>query len=59
MSITLSDSAAARVNAFTANRGKGFGLRTGVEPPAARVWPMYWSLLTSRRLKTPCLKTKA
>ncbi|PLM93532.1 iron-sulfur cluster assembly protein IscA, partial [Klebsiella variicola] len=27
MSITLSDSAAARVNAFLANRGKGFGLR--------------------------------
>ncbi|MBX4355417.1 iron-sulfur cluster assembly protein IscA, partial [Mycobacterium tuberculosis] len=25
MSITLSDSAAARVNAFLANRGKGFG----------------------------------
>ena len=30
MSITLSDSAAARVNAFLANRGKGFGLRLGV-----------------------------
>ncbi len=30
MSITLSDSAAARVNAFPANRGKGFGLRLGV-----------------------------
>ncbi len=29
MSITLSDSAAARVNAFPANRGKGFGLRLG------------------------------
>lgn len=27
MSITLSDSAAARVNTFLANRGKGFGLR--------------------------------
>ncbi len=26
MSITLSDSAAARVNTFLANRGKGFGL---------------------------------
>lgn len=49
MSITLSDSAAARVNAFLANRGKGFGLRLGVRTPAARVWPMYWSLLTSRR----------
>src|SRR5699024_11951426 len=30
MSITLSDSAAARVNTFLANRGKGFGLRLGV-----------------------------
>ena len=30
MSITLSDSAAARVNSFLANRGKGFGLRLGV-----------------------------
>ena len=30
MSITLSDSAAARVNNFLANRGKGFGLRLGV-----------------------------
>ena len=30
MSITLSDSAAARVNAFLSNRGKGFGLRLGV-----------------------------
>jgi len=30
MSITLSDSAAARVSAFLANRGKGFGLRLGV-----------------------------
>ncbi len=29
MSITLSDSAAARVNTFLANRGKGFGLRLG------------------------------
>lgn len=28
--ITLSDSAAARVNAFLAHRGKGFGLRLGV-----------------------------
>ncbi len=27
MSITLSDSAAAPVNTFLANRGKGFGLR--------------------------------
>lgn len=31
MSITLSDSAAARVNTFLANRGKGFGLRLGVK----------------------------
>lgn len=31
MSITLSDSAAARVNTFLANRGKGFGLRLGGE----------------------------
>ena len=30
MSITLSDTAAARVNTFLANRGKGFGLRLGV-----------------------------
>jgi len=30
MSITLSDSAAARVSSFLANRGKGFGLRLGV-----------------------------
>ncbi|MGM3175877.1 iron-sulfur cluster assembly protein IscA [Dickeya lacustris] len=30
MSITLSDSAAQRVNAFMANRGKGVGLRLGV-----------------------------
>ncbi|MFS2222048.1 iron-sulfur cluster assembly protein IscA [Pantoea sp. B65] len=30
MSVTLSDSAAARVNAFLSNRGKGFGLRLGV-----------------------------
>ena len=30
MSITLSDSAASRVNSFLANRGKGFGLRLGV-----------------------------
>ncbi|MDR8085243.1 iron-sulfur cluster assembly protein IscA, partial [Acinetobacter baumannii] len=30
MSITLSDSEAARVTAFLANRGKGFGLRLGV-----------------------------
>ena len=30
MSITLSDSAAARVNASLSNRGKGFGLRLGV-----------------------------
>ncbi|MCL2892677.1 MULTISPECIES: iron-sulfur cluster assembly protein IscA [Brenneria] len=30
MSISLSDSAAARVNAFMANRGKGLGLRLGV-----------------------------
>lgn len=30
MSISLSDSAAARVNTFLANRGKGFGLRLGV-----------------------------
>jgi Fe-S cluster assembly iron-binding protein IscA len=29
MSITLSDSAATRVNNFLANRGKGFGLRLG------------------------------
>lgn len=31
MSITLSDSAAARVNTFLANRGKGFGLASGRE----------------------------
>jgi len=30
MSITLSESAAARVNTFLTNRGKGFGLRLGV-----------------------------
>ncbi|MGG5840226.1 iron-sulfur cluster assembly protein IscA, partial [Huaxiibacter chinensis] len=30
MSITLSDSAAARVSSFLENRGKGFGLRLGV-----------------------------
>lgn len=30
MSITLSESAATRVNAFLHNRGKGFGLRLGV-----------------------------
>ena len=30
MSITLSDSAAARVSAFLTNRGKGYGLRLGV-----------------------------
>ncbi|MDF7680205.1 iron-sulfur cluster assembly protein IscA [Enterobacteriaceae bacterium ESL0689] len=30
MSITLSDSAASRVNTFLTNRGKGFGLRLGV-----------------------------
>ncbi|AJC67273.1 MULTISPECIES: iron-sulfur cluster assembly protein IscA [Dickeya] len=30
MSISLSDSAAQRVNAFMANRGKGIGLRLGV-----------------------------
>ncbi|SFN11925.1 Iron-binding apoprotein IscA [Izhakiella capsodis] len=30
MSITLSDTAATRVNAFLANRGKGVGLRLGV-----------------------------
>ncbi|MDX5629577.1 MULTISPECIES: iron-sulfur cluster assembly protein IscA [unclassified Brenneria] len=30
MSISLSDSAAQRVNAFLANRGKGLGLRLGV-----------------------------
>ena len=30
MSIALSDRAAALVNAFLANRGKGFGLRLGV-----------------------------
>lgn len=30
MSITLSDSAAARVSSFLANCGKGFGLRLGV-----------------------------
>ena len=30
MSITLSDSAASRVNNFLHNRGKGFGLRLGV-----------------------------
>ncbi|MFE8147090.1 iron-sulfur cluster assembly protein IscA [Brenneria goodwinii] len=30
MSISLSDSAAQRVNAFLANRGKGIGLRLGV-----------------------------
>lgn len=30
MAITLSDSAAARVNAFLSNRGKGYGLRLGV-----------------------------
>ncbi|ACT05978.1 MULTISPECIES: iron-sulfur cluster assembly protein IscA [Dickeya] len=30
MSISLSDSAAQRVNAFMANRGKGVGLRLGV-----------------------------
>ncbi|PKH21838.1 iron-sulfur cluster assembly protein IscA [Enterobacterales bacterium CwR94] len=30
MSISLSDSAAARVSQFLANRGKGFGLRLGV-----------------------------
>src|SRR5699024_4108526 len=32
MSITLSDSAAARVNTFLANRGKGSGLRLGARP---------------------------
>ncbi|MCV9880100.1 iron-sulfur cluster assembly protein IscA [Brenneria izbisi] len=30
MSISLSDSAAQRVNAFMSNRGKGIGLRLGV-----------------------------
>ena len=30
MSITLSDSAAARVSSFLENRGKGYGLRLGV-----------------------------
>nr|CAB3504940.1 unnamed protein product [Digitaria exilis] len=36
MSITLSDSAAARVSSFLANRGKGFGLRLGfVDEPAS------------------------
>ncbi|MGR5739962.1 iron-sulfur cluster assembly protein IscA, partial [Escherichia coli] len=30
MSITLSDSAAARVNTVLANRGQGVGLRLGV-----------------------------
>ncbi|WP_273852952.1 iron-sulfur cluster assembly protein IscA [Serratia bockelmannii] len=30
MSITMSDSAAQRVQAFLTNRGKGFGLRLGV-----------------------------
>ncbi len=59
MSITLSDSAAARVNTFLANRGKGFGLRLGVRTSGVQVWLMYWNLLTNRRRKTSCLKTKA
>ncbi len=41
MSITLSDSAAARVSSFLANRGKGFGLRLGV-----RTWPFWYGLRT-------------
>lgn len=41
MSITLSDSAAARVNTFLANRGKGFGLRLGV-----RTWVFRYGLCT-------------
>ena len=51
MSITLSDSAAARVNTFLANRGKGFGLRLGVRTSGCSGM--------NRRRKTSCLKTKA
>ncbi|MEA7585988.1 hypothetical protein ONO39_25955, partial [Salmonella enterica subsp. enterica serovar Anatum] len=42
MSITLSDSAAARVNTFLANRGKGFGLRLGVRTSGCMLILMVW-----------------
>lgn len=44
MSITLSDSAAARVNTFLANRGKGFGLRLGARTSGWNNLWMFFSL---------------
>lgn len=59
MSITLSDSAAARVNTFLANRGKGFGLRLGVRTSGCSGMAYVLEFVDERRRKTSCLKTKA
>ena len=59
MSITLSDSAAARVSSFLANRGKGFGLRLGVRTSGCSGMAYVLGLLTNQRPMTLCLKTRA
>lgn len=59
MSITLSDSAAARVNTFLANRGKGFGLRLGVRTSGCSGMAYVLEFVDEPTAETPCLKTKA
>ena len=59
MSITLSDSAAARVNAFLANRGKGFGLRLGVRTSGCSGMAYVLEFVDEPAAEEPCLKTKA
>ncbi|STJ20033.1 iron-sulfur cluster assembly protein [Escherichia coli] len=59
MSITLSDSAAARVNTFWLTAVKGLGLRLGVRTSGCSGMAYVLELLTNRRRKTSCLKTKA